>query len=72
MGQRRGSVMAGLLATAGRVEPGEEFAEQVAELALSLRRQEVPEVARRGRRQRRVRARGGTETSRLSDMRLLR
>jgi len=53
--------MADPLATAGRVEPGEEFAEQVAELALSLRRQEVPEVAGRRRRQWRARARGGAE-----------
>lgn len=44
-------------------EPGEEQAEELAELLLPLGRQAVPERDRRGRQ-----ARGGTERVRLSDM----
>src|SRR5215207_5814229 len=36
LGERRGSLMTGLLAGVGRVEPGEELTEQFAELLLAV------------------------------------
>src|SRR6476620_10220402 len=73
LGERRGSLMTGLLAGVGRVEPGEELAEEVVELLLAVGRQVSPHRRRvagrcRGRRQ----ARGGAGRRMGSGMRLLR
>ena len=65
--------MAGLLAGVGRVEPGEELAEQVAELLLPVGRQVSPHRRRVGRRRcGRRQARGGAGRRVVSDMRFLR
>ncbi len=65
--------MAGLLAASGRVEPGEELAEEVVELRPPVGREVRPHrrrVARRCRRRRQ--ARGGAGRRVVSGMRLLR
>jgi hypothetical protein len=65
--------MADLLAGVGRVESGEQLAEEFVELVLSLGRQMRPHRRRVGQRWRaRLEARGGAEGRVVSDMRLLR
>ena len=46
LGERSGSVMVGLLEACGRLEPGEELAEQVAELPLARGWQSGPQSGR--------------------------
>src|SRR6476661_4161812 len=73
LGERRGSFMDGLLAGVGRVEPGEELAEELVELLLSVGRQVTRQrwgVVRRCRRRRQ--ARGGAGRRVVSGMRFLR
>src|SRR3712207_6407230 len=61
LGERRGSLMAGLLASHSRQEPCEEMAEEVAELPLTVRWESGPDRRRdrRGWGRRRRQARGG-------------
>jgi len=60
--------MADLLAGVGRVESGEQLAEEFVELLLSVGRQVSPHRRRVGR----LQARGGVGRRGVSDMRLLR